>query len=289
MSVLIFGRDGQVGRALAARLPDAIAVGRTEADFTRPETLASIVEHHQPSVIMNAAAYTAVDAAEDDRQTSWTVNAESVEVIGRAAHKNDALVIHYSTDYVFDGTASGFQTETQPTSPASVYGASKLAGEALLAQTGARHVILRTSWVYAPVGKNFALTILRLAKERDSLTVVADQIGAPTPADLIADVTLKVIADARPGLYHLAPAGETSWHGYAQYLVAEALAAGAQLRLNPDAIAPILASQYPAKAARPANSRLDTARLRATYGLTLPAWQDGVRQLITTLKQEGRL
>ncbi len=289
MTVLIFGRDGQVGRALLRHFPGAVALGRAEADFTHPETLAAIIEQHRPEVIINAAAYTAVDAAEDDRQTAWTVNAESVEAIGRAAHKNGALVIHYSTDYVFDGSALGFQPETQPTSPVSVYGASKLAGEALLEQSGAPHVILRTSWVYAPQGKNFALTILRLAKERESLTVVADQTGVPTHADLIAEVTARIVADPKLGLYHLAAAGETSWHGYARYLVAEALAAGAHLRLTPGAISPIPASQYPSKAPRPANSRLDTTKLRATYNLTLPPWQEGVRQLISTLRQEGRL
>ncbi len=289
MTTLIFGRDGQVGRALVARLPDARAFGHAEADFADPPTLARIIAAEHPSVIINAAAYTAVDAAEDDRQRAWTVNAEALDAIGRAAAEIGALVVHYSTDYVFDGTAPGFQPETQPTSPLSVYGASKLAGEVLLRDSGAAHMIFRTSWVYAPQGKNFALTILRLARERETLTVVADQVGAPTPADLIAEVTRAAVARPVPGLYHLAPAGETSWHGYAQLLVREAIAAGAPLKLTPEAIQPIPAGQYPAKAPRPANSRLDTQKLRAAFGLTLPPWQDGVRQLITTLRSEGRL
>ena len=289
MKIVIFGKDGQVGRALQARLPGAVALARAEADFEHPESLASIIGREGPDIIINAAAYTAVDAAENDRARAWIINADALEAIGNAAVKSDALVVHYSTDYVFSGETSGFQPETQRPNPMSVYGASKLAGEERLEASGARHVILRTSWVYAPVGKNFALTILRLARERDTLTVVADQVGAPTAADLIADVTVNILGQPQPGLYHLAPTGETSWHGYAQFLVAEALAAGATLSLRPEAIQPIPASQYPAVAPRPANSRLDTSKLRATFGITLPPWQDGVRQLIRTLRAEGWL
>ncbi len=289
MKVLVFGKDGQVGRELLARLPEAIAFGRAEANFEEPDMIADIVRQERPDVIVNAAAYTAVDAAEDDRERAWTVNAAAVGAIGEAAKQNDALVIHYSTDYVYPGTAPGAVTEAEATSPMSVYGASKLAGEVLLRDSGARHVTLRTSWVYAPQGKNFPLTILRLAKERETLNVVADQIGAPTPADLIADVTTLFMVRPVTGLYHLAPRGETSWHGLATFLVAEALAAGAELKLRPEAIKPIAAKDYPAKAPRPANSRLDSTKLGKTLGIALPPWQEGVSRLIKTLIAEGRL
>jgi dTDP-4-dehydrorhamnose reductase len=294
---LLFGRDGQVGRALQpalAPLGEVVALGHAEVDFSQPESLGPLIDQQRPDVIVNAAAYTAVDAAEDDRDRAWAVNAGAVGVIGQAARAAGALVVHYSTDYVFDGTALDPQAEDQPTSPLGVYGASKLAGEVLLRESGADHLIFRTSWVYAPQGKNFPLTILRLAHERDTLTVVSDQVGAPTPASLIARVTVEAIAAARAdphklGLYHLAPTGETSWHHLAQYLVADAIAEGGRLKLTPEAIVPILAKDYPTKAARPANSRLDTTKLRAAFGLMLPPWQEGVRQLIRTLRHEGRL
>ena len=297
MRVLVFGRDGQVGRALQpalAPLGEVIALGRAEADFSQPESLGPLIDRHRPDVIVNAAAYTAVDAAEDDRDRAWAVNAGAVGVIGQAARTIGALVVHYSTDYVFDGSALDPQSEEQPTSPLGVYGASKLAGEVLLRESGADHLIFRTSWVYAPQGKNFPLTILRLAHERETLTVVTDQVGAPTPAGLIARVTVEAIAAAKAdrhklGLYHLAPIGETSWHHLAQYLVADAIAEGARLKLTPENIIPILARDYPTKAARPANSRLDTMKLRTAFGITLPPWQEGIRQLIRTLRDEGRL
>lgn len=297
MKLLVLGKDGQVGRALQsalAPLGQVLALSRAEADLEYPEQVTARIAAERPEVVVNAAAYTAVDAAEDDRTRAWTINADAVGAIGKAAHEIGALVVHYSTDYVYDGLAQGFQTEEQPTSPASVYGASKLAGEALLRQSGAPHLIFRTSWVYADRGKNFPLTILRLAKERDRLTVVVDQWGAPTSAGLIAAVTAAAIPQAladpgKRGLYHLAAAGETNWHGLAQFLVAEARAAGAMLKAAPDAIVPIGASEYPARARRPANSRLDTTRLRTAFGVTLPPWQDGIRQLITTLHSEGRV
>lgn len=297
MKLLVLGKDGQVGRALQpalAPLGQVVALGRAEADLEHPEQVAARIAAEHPDVVVNAAAYTAVDAAEDDRTRAWTINADAVGAIGTAAHAIGALVVHYSTDYVYDGLAQGFQTEEQPTSPASVYGASKLAGEALLRQSGARHLIFRTSWVYASAGKNFPLTILRLARERERLSVVGDQWGAPTSAGLIAVVTATAIPQAladpgKLGLYHLAAAGETSWHGLAQFLVGEARAAGATLKVAPDAIVPIPGAEYPAKARRPANSRLSTAKLRAAFGVTLPPWQDGIRQLITTLHSEGRV
>jgi dTDP-4-dehydrorhamnose reductase len=297
VKLLVFGKDGQVGREAVAQLPalgEVVAYGHDRADFAHPETLAAIIEAERPDVIVNAAAYTAVDLAEDERERAWTVIAGAVGAIGEAAKKNGALVVHYSTDYVFDGQGDGFYDEAAPTSPVSVYGASKLAGEVVLRDSGARHLIFRTSWVYAPTGKNFPLTILRLAKERDTLAVVADQVGAPTPARLIAEVTARALPQAladggKLGLYHLAPAGETSWHGVASLLIAEAAAAGAALQLTAAAIRAIPASEYPTKAARPANSRLSTGKLRAAFGIDLPAWQDGIVALIKTLQTEGRL
>lgn len=294
MKVLIFGKDGQVGRALQQALPasaEVLALGRQDADLTDFGSLEVPIDVFHPDVVINAAAYTAVDKAEDDRELAWRINAEAVGVIGAAAKQNGALVVHYSTDYVYAGDGDQPQAETDTTSPASVYGASKLAGEALLRDSGADHIIVRTSWVYAPQGRNFPLTILRLAKERDSLDVVADQVGAPTSASLIADVTARIIGDAggHTGTYNLAAAGETSWHALAQFLVREAGAAGADLRLAADAIRPILAKDYPAKAARPANSRLDTSELRQTFGIGLLPWQEGIAQLIKTLAHEGRL
>jgi dTDP-4-dehydrorhamnose reductase len=289
VKVLVFGRNGQVGRSLQHVLPDAVALGRSEADFERPETLRDIIRREAPDVIVNAAAYTDVERAETERQQAWTINAGAVGAIGEAARGAGAMVIHISTDYVFDGSAPGPQDEATPTSPLNVYGASKLAGEVLLRDSGADHVILRTSWVYGPVGRNFALTILRLARERSSLDIVADQIGAPTSAELIASVVARAAASPKPGLYHLAAGGETSWHGFATALVAQALSAGASLSLSPDDVRPIAAADYPTRAARPPNSRLDTSKLNAAYDLVLPPWQDGVTGLITTLRQEGRL
>lgn len=292
MKILVLGRDGQVGRALQpalAALGEVVALGHAEADLAQPDTLPAIIARERPDVVVNAAAYTGVDAAEDDRELAWTINAGAVGRIGEAASKNGALVVHYSTDYVFDGASPDPYSEDAPTSPLSVYGASKLAGEVLLRESGARHVILRTSWVYAPEGRNFPLTILRLARERESLDVVADQVGAPTPASLIAEITAEFVSRPHPGLYHLAPAGETSWHGLARLLVEEALAAGATLRLRPEAIRPIKAAEYGARARRPANSRLDTRRLRDTLGVALPSWQDGIRALISALKARGAL
>jgi dTDP-4-dehydrorhamnose reductase len=289
VKVLVFGKDGQVGRALSRALPGALALGRAEADFERPETLAAAIVQHAPDVVVNAAAYTNVDEAEDDRTRAWAINADAVGVMGETARTVGAMVVHYSTDYVFDGRATGAQDETAPTGPLNVYGASKLAGEEALRRSGADHVILRTSWVYGPTGRNFALTILRLALERTTLDVVADQYGAPTSADLIAAVTARIIATPRPGLFHLAASGRTSWHGFAVALVEAALSGGARLALDPKAITPIPASAWAARPARPANSSLDTSKIREAYDLELPAWQDGIGQLIRVLRSEGRL
>lgn len=297
MRILVFGRDGQVGRALQpalAALGEAVSLGRAEADFTRPQTLGALVEAHRPDVVVVAAAYTAVDAAESDRDTAFAVNATAVGEIGRAAKKIGVPVVSYSTDYVYDGEAGDPHREDETPNPRSVYGASKLAGEEALRASGADHVILRTSWVYAPDGKNFPLTMLRLAREREHLRVVADQIGAPTPAKLIAEATARVIPQllsdrSKAGIYHFAAAGETSWHGFARLVIAEARRAGAVLKAGADEVEPVTTADYPTPARRPANSVLDTTRFRATFGGDIPRWEEGVRVFIEDLSRKGLL
>lgn len=297
MRILVFGRDGQVGRALQpalAPLGEVVALGRSEADFTRPQTLGALVDAHRPNVVVVAAAYTAVDAAESDRETAFAVNATAVGEIGRAAKKIGVPVVSYSTDYVYDGEARGPHREDETPNPQSVYGASKLAGEQALRASGADHVILRTSWVYAPDGKNFPLAMLRLAREREHLRVVADQIGAPTPAKLIAEATARVIAQvlsdrSKAGIYHFSATGETSWHGFARLVIAEARQAGAVLKAGADEVEPIATADYPTPARRPANSVLDTTRFRATFGGDIPRWEEGVRAFIGDLSRRGLL
>ena len=297
MKILLFGRDGQVGRALSAVLPQLgglVAFGRDEANFEDPHSLGALIRREEPDVVVNAAAYTAVDAAEDDRERALRVNAEAVGAIGEAARSTGAFVVHYSTDFVFDGTGSAAYRESDATNPLSAYGQSKLAGEVALRDSGAAHLLLRISWIYADRGKNFPLAILNLAKSRDTLNVVADEVGAATSSLLVADATVAALHLALAnrglgGLYHLAPSGAASRHELARFVVAEARAAGADLLLRPEAIQPIPASAYPSKVMRPANSRLDTSRFSRTFGVNLPSWQDGIQHLIKTLKDEGRL
>ncbi|WP_455230102.1 dTDP-4-dehydrorhamnose reductase [Geopseudomonas aromaticivorans] len=285
MKILLLGKNGQVGwelqRALAP-LGQVHAYDRNHADLNQPASLASLVEHLQPQVIVNAAAYTAVDKAESDQAGARRVNAESVAVLAAAAQKCGAWLVHYSTDYVFDGRKTGAYKEDDATAPLSVYGQTKLEGEQAIQASGCKHLILRTSWVYAARGGNFAKTMLRLAAEREELRVVADQIGAPTSAELIADVTAlmlqrlshdQALADQASGIYHLVAAGETSWHGYAQFVIAKAAAFGMSLKTAPAKILPISTGEYPVPARRPANSRLDTDKLQRTFGLHLPEWE----------------
>jgi dTDP-4-dehydrorhamnose reductase len=236
-----------------------------------------------PDVIVNAAAYTAVDKAENDVARAQCINAVAPGVLAGAAAEVGALLVHYSTDYVFDGSGDNAWREDSPTSPLSVYGRTKLAGEDAIRTSGCRHMIFRTSWVHAARGGNFALTMLRLAAERERLTVIADQIGAPTGADLIADVSAHAIraslaAPALCGTYHLVADGETSWHGYARFVIETARELGVVLKA--DEIAPIATRDYPTAAARPLNSRLDTHRLRSAFGLYLPDWRDGVARML---------
>jgi dTDP-4-dehydrorhamnose reductase len=238
--------------------------------------------------VVNPAAYTAVDRAEAEPERALAINGRAPGVFGEEAAKIGALVIHYSTDYVFDGTRKGAYTEDDRPNPQSVYGRTKLAGEQALQESGARHLIFRTSWVFGAHGANFARTMLRLAAERDAINVVADQFGAPTSAALLADVTAQILGRywregdrGFPfGLYHLVAGGETSWHEYARTVVRAANAAGQSLKLAPENILPIATSAYPLPAPRPANSRLDTSRLKTTFGLHLPDWQHGLDHVL---------
>ena len=281
MKLLLFGRNGQVGwelqRALAP-LGSVTALGSADADFARPQELAGIVRELRPDAIVNAAAYTAVDKAESQPQLAQAVNAESPGVLAREAAALGAWLVHYGTDYVFDGSGDAPRDEDAPTAPLSAYGRTKLDGEQRIRASGCRHLILRTSWVYAARGNNFAKTMLALLRSRDSLSVVDDQIGAPTGAELLADVTAHAcrLAAHQPelaGVYHCVAAGETSWHGYARHIAAFARRHGEPLRVEPEAIQPIRSSAYPQQAVRPKNSRLDTTKVRTAFGVSLPEWQ----------------
>jgi dTDP-4-dehydrorhamnose reductase len=294
MKILLLGKNGQVGwelqRALAP-LGELVALdfdspGDLKADFSNPESLAATVRAVAPQLIVNAAAHTAVDKAESEPEFARTLNATSPAVLAREAAASGAWLMHYSTDYVFDGSGSAPWTETSPTGPLSVYGATKLEGEEAIRASGCRHLIFRTSWVYAARGGNFAKTMLKLAKERDKLTVIDDQFGAPTGADLLADLTAHATraAMARPelaGTYHAVAAGETHWHGYARHVIEFARAAGQPIKVAPDAIGAVPTSAFPTPAKRPGNSRMDTRKLRETFGFTLPAWQVGVERMLT--------
>ncbi len=295
MKILLTGCNGQVGfelqRALAP-LCKVIAFDRSRCDLADPESLRAAIRAARPDIIVNPAAYTAVDKAESDEATAHAVNAIAPGIIGEEAAKLGALVIHYSTDYVFDGAKDDPYVEFNPTNPLSVYGRTKLEGEQALAASGARHLIFRTSWVFGAHGANFLKTILRLAREREELRIVADQFGAPTGAALIADVTAQVLGqyvgserkeNFPSGVFHLAAAGRTSWHGYATHVVETALRLGIALKTCPEAIQPIPASAYPVPAARPANSSLCTKKLETDFGLVLPDWRDGVERVIELL------
>lgn len=292
MKILLTGKNGQVGfelqRALAP-LGEVVAVDMEECDLSNPESIRSLVSTVKPQVIVNPAAYTAVDKAESDQATAYAVNGTAPGIFGEEAAKLGALVVHYSTDYVFDGTKSGPYTESDTPNPQSVYGKSKRQGEEALLASGADHLIFRTSWVFGAHGGNFAKTMLRLAAEKESLNVVADQWGAPTSAPLIADVTAQIIAHYKKrqervrfpfGVYNLVAGGETNWCEYARAVIASAKAAGKPLKLNVDDIHPISTAEYPVPAPRPANSRLHTNKLKSTFGVNLPDWQEGLEHVM---------
>lgn len=294
MKILLFGKNGQVGWELQrslAPLGEVVALGSARdegglcGDFTDLGGLARTVAVVKPDAVVNAAAYTAVDKAESEPEVARTVNATAPQVIAEAARQIGAAVVHYSTDYVFDGSGSKPWIEQDPTGPLSVYGRTKLEGEQGIAQSNPRHLILRTSWVYGARGGNFAKTMLRLARERDRLTVIDDQFGAPTGADLLADLTAHALpmlmADrAKAGIYHVAAGGETSWNGYARFVIGQAQRADAPLKAGVDQIDPVPTSAFPTPARRPQNSRLDTTHFRHAFGLVLPPWQQGVSRML---------
>ncbi|MDA8230311.1 MAG: dTDP-4-dehydrorhamnose reductase [Magnetospirillum sp.] len=294
MTILLLGKDGQLGwelqRSLSPLAPLA-AFGRAGADFEDPVGLRDLVAELRPAIIVNAAAYTAVDKAEREPAKAFRINAEAVGLLAEEAAKLDAWMVHYSTDYVFDGAKASPYGEDDATDPLSVYGRSKRRGEQALAEGNSRHLIFRTSWVFAARGANFAKTMLRLAAERDRLDVVADQHGAPTSAELVADLTALAVhrllrdpaSGSLAGTYHLAAAGETSWHGYARFVLERARAGGAVLRVAPDGVRPIPARAYPSPARRPANSRLDTSKLAAALGVRMPDWRFHVARLVDEL------
>jgi dTDP-4-dehydrorhamnose reductase len=298
MKILLFGKNGQVGWELQrslAPLGELIALSSDSqdlcGDFTDPEGIAETVRALAPDVIVNAAAHTAVDKAESESGLVRTINALTPAVLAQEAKKLDAWLVHYSTDYVFDGSGETPWTEMDVTGPLSVYGATKLEGEQLIQQSGCKHLIFRTSWVYGARGGNFAKTMLRLGQERDSLKVINDQIGAPTGADLLADVTAHALRSAIhnfdiSGLYHLTARGETSWHGYASFVLDYARRAGLAIKVAPDAIEPVPTSAFPTPARRPLNSRLNTEKLQNTFGLHLPHWQVGVERMLTEILEK---
>ncbi|QNN57825.1 dTDP-4-dehydrorhamnose reductase [Diaphorobacter ruginosibacter] len=295
MKILLLGKGGQVGWELQRSLGllgevtalDFDSTGHC-GDFSRPDDVAATVRALRPDVIVNAAAHTAVDKAESEPEFARRLNATTPGRIAQEAAQMGAMLVHYSTDYVFDGSGERPWTESDATGPLSVYGRTKLEGEELIRQSGARHLILRTSWVFAARGGNFAKTMLRLAQERDRLTVIDDQFGAPTGADLLADVTAHGIRHLQQhpedaGLYHCVAGGVTTWFDYARFVISEAQKIQPELQIKASDIAPVPTSAFPTPAARPHNSRLDTSKLQSTFGLTLPHWQHGVRRMLTEI------
>ena len=294
MKILLLGKNGQVGWELQrslAPLGDLIALDRHSepcGDLSQPQRLAETVRALRPDVIVNAAAHTAVDKAESEVELTRTLNATAPAALAQAAAETGAWLVHYSTDYVFDGSGTRAWQEGDATGPLGVYGQTKLEGEQAIAASGCRHLIFRTSWVYAARGGNFAKTMLRLAQERERLTVINDQHGAPTGADLIADVSAHAIRSAmdRPdlsGLYHLVAGGETTWHGYASHVIARARQLRPELGWKVGEIAPVPTSAFPTPAQRPLNSRLNTVLLQSRLGLHLPNWRQGVDRLLSEI------
>ena len=295
MRILLLGSGGQVGHELRrslALLGDVVALDHPQVDLADPRGLPPIVRSASPDVIVNAAAYTAVDRAEQEPDVAHAVNATSVGVLADEARTRGALLVHFSTDYVYPGTGEQPWTETDATAPVNAYGRSKLAGDVAIAQSGCRHVILRTSWVYASRGKNFVRTILRLAGERDHLRVVDDQFGVPTSASFLADVAARVIdryvmggGGVGTGVYHAVPGGVTTWFGVAGAVLQRARSRGFVPRLLDGGLMPCTTAEYPLPAARPMNSRLDTARLRSDYGVQCGDWRDDLHRVVDELME----
>jgi dTDP-4-dehydrorhamnose reductase len=288
VKILLLGKNGQVGwelqRALAP-LGELVALDRRDAggDLSQPEQVAQRIRDEKPQWVVNAAAYTAVDKAESDAATARLINSEAVAQIAQACAATGAALLHYSTDYVFDGSGEHFRSEAAATAPLSVYGQTKLEGEQAIRASGCSHLIFRTSWVYAARGGNFAKTMLRLAQEKTQLSVVADQFGAPTGAELIADVSAQALTRFNAplsGVYHLVAAGQTTWLDYARHVIETARTAGKPITVAAEQIAPVLTTNYPTPAKRPLNSRLDTDKLQRSFGLHLPHWQVGVDRML---------
>jgi len=294
-SILLFGCNGQVGSELQTSLPSlgkVIALDRHHSEFcgdlTQADAIAETVRKIRPDIIVNAAAYTAVDKAESEPELAFLINAETPGILAQEAEKLGAWLVHYSTDYVFDGSGHKPWQETDTPAPLNTYGKSKLQGEQLIAKACKRHLILRTSWVYAAQGNNFAKTMLRLAQERDTLSVVNDQIGAPTGAKLLAALTANLIPKlmqnpSLAGLYHAVAAGETSWYDYARFVIECARKRGIAIKVKDEHILPVGSDQFPTPAKRPHNSRLDTHKLSSTFALDLPEWQLGVTEMLNQI------
>lgn len=282
MSLLLLGSGGQVGRALQRMLPPHTALDRTALDITDLDALRAAIRQHAPRMLINAAAYTAVDRAEAEPALAHRINAEAVAVMAQEMQLLDGWLVHYSTDYVFAGTGDAPYREDDACAPLNVYGQSKLAGETAIRASGVRHLLLRTSWVYSMDGTNFAKTILKLAREKPSLRVVDDQFGAPTHAALIAEVTARMLEATPPqaGTYHLVADGETSWHGFAHYLLLQAAQHGIPLTCPADRLEAIAASAYPTAARRPHNSRLAHEKIEQAFAIRLPSWQDHAQMFI---------
>ncbi len=294
MKILLLGKDGQLGRQLhrtLAVLGDVVAPGRQELDISCQTATRAKIRDVSPQLIVNAAAYTAVDRAEKEPGVAHSMNAVAPGVLASEALVLGARLVHYSTDYVFDGESSRPYTEEDSPNPQNVYGASKLAGERSVMAAGGQFLIFRTSWMFSGQANNFASTMLRLAGEQDSLSVVADQIGAPTSADFIADVTARILTEllhcradeACSGIYHLTASGETSRCDYARFLIERATALGLSLKCRPEDVAPTMTDDFPMPARRPKNSRLSTSKLRSTFGIITPHWSEHVDRMLVTL------
>ena len=298
MKILLFGKEGQVGwelhRALST-VGELVASDRQELDLEHLDEVRRWVRRHEPDIIVNAAAYTAVDRAEAEPEKAHRINAEAVGLLAEEANRLNAWLVHYSTDYIFNGEKTAPYEEDDSANPLSVYGRTKFEGEERIRQRQAKHLIFRTSWVYAARGNNFVKTILRLAKDKERLNVIADQQGAPTSAELIADVTAFALhrigqmesPTGVAGTYHLAAQGETSWHGYAQYILNVAKDSGVSLKAGPGEVHPIPTEAYPLPARRPRNSRLSVSKLTRIFRVHLPDWRDHVRRVVQELADRG--
>ena len=295
MKILLFGKNGQVGWELQRSLSsvgELVALDTDDqmpcGDFTRLEDIIQTIHSVSPDIIVNAAAYTAVDKAESESALAHTINTQAPKILAQESLKIGAWLVHYSTDYVFDGNGTKPWKETDPTAPINIYGSTKLEGEKAVINSGCKHLIFRTSWVYSAHGKNFIKTIIHLAQSRDYLSIIDDQIGAPTGAELLADVTTHSIYTAlkQPhvsGLYHLAAKGETSWYGYANFVLDKARQSGIKLQVQAENIQPVTTDAFPQTARRPRNSRLNTRKIEHTFDLTLPLWQTGVTRMLTEI------